>query len=244
MVTHLDRPKSLAAEVVASLSDQIHKGGYAPGAQLPSETSLMKAFGVSRTVIREAISRLQASGLVETRHGIGSFVIGAGDRPFRIRQNQLQTLTEVVMLLELRIGIEVEASALAAVRRTAKHLKEMKNSLAAFDKAVREGVDSVQADFSFHLGIAQATQNAHFIKLMETLGAMAIPRARLQEGQVLNSQTIRYLKQVDAEHKKIYDAIENRDALGAARAMRQHLTKGLERRRLAAAALKELSGIK
>ena len=84
----------------------------------------MAEFGVSRTVVREAISKLQASGLVQTRHGIGTFVVGLGDAaPFRIAPEQFATLRDVIAVLELRIGIETEAASLAAQRRKADNLR-------------------------------------------------------------------------------------------------------------------------
>jgi DNA-binding GntR family transcriptional regulator len=141
----------------------------------------MEEFGVSRTVVREAISRLQAAGLVETRHGVGTFVVGLGDAAsFRIAPEQLETLQDVIAVLELRIGVETESAALAAMRRTPENLQTLRNALKAFMSAVEEGRDAVGPDFQFHLEIARATQNHHFVDLMATLGGMMIPRARLE----------------------------------------------------------------
>lgn len=237
----LDRPKSLAAEVVRLLMKRIRSGQYPAGVQLPSEAALVRDFGVSRTVVREAISQLQASGVVQTRHGVGTFVLGEGQMPFRVDREQLTRLKDVVKLLELRMGIEVSAVTLAAERRTAEHLKRMKKALQAFDRAVREGEDSVAADFAFHYEIALATQNEYFSSLMNTLGPSAIPRGRLQEEGKMSAKTLRYLQQVDAEHNAIFTAIEQRDARAAAQAMRNHLTRGLERRSNAATALERSS---
>ncbi|HRI18970.1 MAG TPA: GntR family transcriptional regulator, partial [Burkholderiaceae bacterium] len=117
------RPRTLALELVESLGDRIRDGRIAPGDKLPTEAAIMGEFGVSRTVVREALSKLQASGLVETRHGIGTFVVGFGDgAPFRIAPEQMATLRDVIAVLELRIGIETEAAALAARRRTEGNL--------------------------------------------------------------------------------------------------------------------------
>ena len=140
----------------------------------------MAEFGVSRTVVREAISKLQASGLVLTRHGIGTFVVGLGDAaPFRLAPEQFATLRDVIAVLELRIGIETEAASLAAQRRNADNLRQMRSALDAVAAAVEQGRDAVGPDFQFHLEIARATQNAHFADLMASLGTMIIPRARL-----------------------------------------------------------------
>ena len=99
----------------------------------------MGEFGVSRTVVREAISKLQASGLVDTRHGIGTFVVGLGDAaPFRIAPEQFATLRDVIAVLELRIGVETEAAGLAATRRTEQNLLDMRAALDAFSSAIEE----------------------------------------------------------------------------------------------------------
>ena len=74
--------RSLAQQVVDDLSDKIRTGVYKSGEKLPTEPEVMAEMGVSRTVVREAMSHLQASGLVETRHGIGSFVLPPSHRPF------------------------------------------------------------------------------------------------------------------------------------------------------------------
>ena len=100
----------------------------------------MERFGVSRTVVREAISKLQAAGLVETRHGIGTFVLAQSESPsFRVHPGQLSTLHDVIALLELRISIETEAAALAAVRRTEANLRVMQDAMSAFSSAIEEG---------------------------------------------------------------------------------------------------------
>ena len=117
------RTRSLTADLVQSLGDSIRDGRLQPGIKLPREADLMQEYGVSRTVVREAISRLQAAGMVETRHGIGTFVVGLGDATtFRIAPDQLGTLNDVIAVLELRIAVESEAAALAAARRGVEHL--------------------------------------------------------------------------------------------------------------------------
>jgi GntR family transcriptional repressor for pyruvate dehydrogenase complex len=118
------RPRTLALELVEALGDRIRDGRLPPGDKLPTEAAIMEEFGVSRTVVREAISRLQAAGQVQTRHGIGTFVVGLGDEPgLSHRPEQLATLRDVVAVLELRIGIETEAAGLAAQRRTTGNLR-------------------------------------------------------------------------------------------------------------------------
>ena len=196
----------------------------------------MTEFGVSRTVIREALSKLQASALVQTRHGIGTFVThSAGDASvFRIRPDQLETLHDVVAMLELRIGVETEAAGLAAQRRTATELVAMRSSLIAFTQAVEAGRDAVGPDFQFHLEITRATHNDHFASLFASLGTAMIPRARLDPQDASADARQAYLRRVNAEHGSILDAIENHDSEAARAAMRTHLANSRERRRRAA----------
>ena len=228
------RPRTLALDIVDALGDRVRDGRLAAGAKLPTEAAVMGEFGVSRTVVREAISKLQAAGLVRTRHGIGSFVVGLGDGgAFRIAPEQFSTLRDVVAVLELRIGIETEAAGLAAARRTSQNLAEMRGSLDAFTDALAAGRDAVGPDFQFHLEIARATQNAHFAELMATLGTQIIPRARLEPAKAPDADRLEYLRRVNGEHESIFDAIVNRDADAARAAMRTHLANSRERRRRA-----------
>ncbi|MDH4052515.1 MAG: FadR family transcriptional regulator [Rubrivivax sp.] len=228
------RPRRLALELVDALGDRIRDGRLATGAKLPSEGQFMAEFGVSRTVVREALSKLQAAGMVHTRHGIGTFVVGAGHAPgFRITPQQTETLRDVLAVLELRIGVETEGAALASQRRTAQNLAVMREALDAFALAVDEGRDAVEADFRFHVEIARATQNSHFAGLMSTLGANIIPRARLDLTDTADESRRDYLNRVNDEHESLYDAIARQDTDAARAAMRTHLTNSRERRRRA-----------
>jgi len=229
------RPRSLAHDVVDSLTGRIRDGSLATGEKLPTEAAIMEEFGVSRTVVREAISRLQAAGLVATRHGVGTFVVGLGDSSsFRIGPEQLETLQDVIAVLELRIAVETESAALAAARRTPDNLQALRHALAAFISAVDEGRDAVGPDYQFHLEIARATQNHHFIDLMGTLGGMMIPRARLDSQAPVTPERQAYLRRVNNEHESIVEAIGRQDPEAARAAMRTHLVNSRERRKRAA----------
>ena len=226
------RPRTLAHELVDSLGSRIRDGRLAAGAKLPTEAAFMAEFQVSRTVVREAISRLQAAGLVETRHGVGTFVVGPADgSAFRIGREQLSTLQDVIAMLELRIGVEVEAAGLAALRRTEDNLAEMRAALDTFSAAVEAGRDAVSADFRFHLEIMRATQNPHFAHLLLTLGTAMIPRSRLDAPAEIDEARRDYLRKVNAEHESILDAIAAHDSEAARAAVRTHLANSRERRR-------------
>ncbi|MDY0745778.1 FCD domain-containing protein [Paucibacter sp. R3-3] len=233
------RARSLAHGLVEDLSEKIRNQQLKAEDKLPTESALMQAYGVSRTVVREAISKLQAARLVETRHGIGTFVLGIGETPgFKITPDQVGTLQDVIAVLELRIGLETEAAALAAQRRTPANLEAMRLALEAVAAAVEAGQDAVPPDFQFHLEIARATQNSHFTDLMNTLGNTIIPRARLEarDGTVSDERRA-YLRRVNGEHESILDAIAAQDADAARAAMRTHLANSRERRRRAQASL-------
>jgi DNA-binding FadR family transcriptional regulator len=229
------RARSLASELVQALTDRIRDHRYPPGEKLPTEAAIMEEFGVSRTVVREALSKLQAAGLVETRHGVGTFAIGLGDASsFRIRPEQLATLQDVIAVLELRIAIESEAAALAAQRRSDEDLERLRAAVRAFGDAVEAGRDAVGPDFQFHQAIARATGNQRFVDVIAALGTGAIPRARLAavaEPPDLARQD--YLRRVNGEHEAILEAIAAGDAEGARAAMRIHLSNSRERRRRA-----------
>ena len=230
------RPRTLALELVDSLGDRIRAGQLKTGDKLPTEAAIMDEFEVSRTVVREAISKLQAAGLVETRHGIGTFVLGPGDGPsFKITPEQFSTLQDVIAVLELRIGLETEAAGLAALRRSEGNLLALRKALDVVIAAVEAGQDSVAADFQFHLEIARATQNGHFAELMSTLGSQIIPRARLEPTVDMSAERLAYMRRVNAEHESILDAITSQDAESARAAMRTHLSNSRERRRRAQA---------
>jgi GntR family transcriptional regulator, transcriptional repressor for pyruvate dehydrogenase complex len=232
------QPRKLAHAVVERLSGRIRRGEFKPGDKLPTEYEITRAFGVSRTVVREAMSRLQAAELVETRHGIGTFVRPGADRaPFRIDPVETVTLNELIAILELRMSLEAEAAALAAERRSAAHLAAMRRALDTFAKQVAQSKDAVQADFRFHLTIAQATANRHFADLIRYLGTMLFPRTRVNSAQLAGQKRAAYLERVNREHEKIYEAIERCAPEAARAAMRSHLENSRERLRRAYRAL-------
>ena len=228
----LRRPGGRVADVVDSLAASIRDSTLQPGHKLPTEAELMGRFGVSRTVVRESISKLQASGLVETRHGIGSFVIEPpATGTFSIAPGDFATVADVISVLELRISLETEAAGLAAQRRGEENLRSMQAALQAFHESIRNDSDAVPSDFQFHMEVARATGNRHFAELMTYLGTMIIPRTRLNTARTAPEGRLRYLQRVNAEHETIYIAIRDRDAEAARAAMRTHLSNSRERLR-------------
>ena len=226
------RRGGLVQTVVDHLQQQIQSGQLKPGDKLPTESAVMQALGVSRTVVREAISRLQASGQVQTRHGIGTFVLDAsGTQNFRIAEQDMATLDDVIAVLELRISLETESAGLAAQRANEEHLKQMDQHLRAFASNITTQTQGVDNDFLFHLEIAKATGNRHFVDLMNHLGLRLIPRTRINTPDQDESGRVAYLQRVHSEHESIYSAIRNRDAEAARAAMRTHLSNSRDRLR-------------
>jgi DNA-binding FadR family transcriptional regulator len=226
------RARSLVGEIVDSLVASIRDGQLQPGEKLPTEADIMARFDVSRTVVREALSKLQASGQVETRHGIGTFVLAATEAGnFRISAGDFATVADVISVLELRISLETEAAGLAAQRRTDDNLGAMEKALQAFHDSIHTDSDAVPPDFQFHMEVARATGNRHFADLMNYLGTMLIPRTRVNTAVSAPEGRLSYLLRINAEHESIYNAIRNRDTEAARAAMRTHLSNSRERLR-------------
>ena len=226
------RPRGLVSEIVESLATSIRDGQLKAGDKLPTEAEIMVRFDVSRTVVRESLSKLQASGLVQTRHGIGTFVLSPQDAGnFRIAAADFATVADVISVLELRISLETEAAGLAAQRRTSVNLQAMEAALLAFSDSINQDSDAVPPDFQFHMEVARATGNRHFSDLMTYLGTMIIPRTRVNTAQNAPEGRMNYLQRVHAEHESIYNAIRNQDAEAARAAVRTHLSNSRERLR-------------
>lgn len=226
------RPRGLVGEIVETLAASIRDGQLQPGEKLPTEAKIMARFDVSRTVVREALSKLQASSLVETRHGIGTFVLQPQDAGnFKITAGDFATVADVISVLELRISLETEAAGLAATRRTVQNLQAMEAALQAFQDSINTDSDAIPPDFQFHMEVARSTGNRHFADLMTYLGTMIIPRTRVNTTQNAPEGRLNYLQRVNTEHESIYNAIRNQDPEAARAAMRTHLSNSRERLR-------------
>ncbi len=238
------RGRGLAHGLVDDVGEKIRNQQLRPGDKLPTESAIMQAYGVSRTVVREALSKLQAAGLVETRHGVGTFVLpprAAG--MFRLDASDIATTVDVLAVLELRISLETESAGLAALRRSEEHLRAMRDALDEFERNVAAGAETVGLDFRFHLQIAQSTGNPYFADILGHLGTNLIPRTRVNAIRN-HDRRGEYLVRVNREHEEIYAAIARRDPDAARAAMRIHLTNSRERLRAAQeVAQREAAGI-
>ena len=220
-------PPNLTEALVARLTEEITSGRFKPNEKLPTEQEMIATFGVSRTVVREAIAALRSEGFVQSRQGAGVFVTGdSSRRPFRIDPDGLQSIQGVIDVMELRMAVEIEAAGLAAERRRAIDLERIGASLASFEEAIAEGDEGVEADYRFHLAISRSTQNPYFQSFIGFLGERIIPRrsVHLERHDVAVHRA--YLSRVLGEHRSILRAIERQDATAARRAMRKHLREG------------------
>lgn len=217
------RREKLADNLYGQLLEQIMLGRLKEGERLPSESEICRAFKVSRPVVREALMRLQADGLVYARRGSGSFV---KQRP-PARLTEFAAASDVARLLrgyEVRMALEPQIAALAAERATEAHLDGIAAALAALEASANDRDE----DFAFHRAIAEATGNENFPALLESmrdlmLGGIDVAVSLSRVG----SQARR--ERVLAEHRQIYDAIASRDRSGAAVLMHYHLIQARSR---------------
>ena len=219
---------SLAHALVERLSAEILSGRLAPGARLPTEQDLIATTGVSRTVVREAIAALRAEGLVVTRQGAGAFVAEDSRRPFRIDSPDLGSLAEVLAVMELRTGIEVEAAGLAAERAGAADLRDIAAAHAAIGRAIERGDPAIDQDFAFHRSIAAATRNPQFAHFLEYLGRFIIPRQTIRMASDA-AERLAYLRTIQKEHLAIVKAIRAKSVRKARAAMHSHLSNSRKR---------------
>lgn len=231
-LTNRKRRPSLVEAACEHIRTSILSGERWPGSQLPTEAEFVDVLGVSRTVIREAVARLAAEGLVEARQGKGIFVSDtARYQAFQITRDEVENLSDVIQLLELRLCVETEMAALAAERRSEVDVMNMRQQLRILAEAAVGLEDSVKADVEFHSVIARASKNNYYAKLIDFLGVRLVPPRSLylRQGQPYVGDS--YKAVISAEHEAILDAITGRDPDRARAAARAHMSGSLKRHR-------------
>lgn len=206
------------------LSDLIISGEWSAGQYLPPEGDLIQRLGVSRSAYREALSRLEAQGLVEVRHGVGTRVADksreavAGSLTLLLRRSHSTTRD----LIEARQILETEAAALAAERATEEDLAALDRALEAMRRPTATPDDYTEGDLRFHIALVLASRNAVLAALAESL------RAALHDSIAAtfaaDGRTERRLR----DHERILTAVRSRDAEGARRAVDHHLAATAE----------------
>lgn len=223
----------LSARIVDALRDDLVGGAIQAGQKLPTETQLTAQFGVSRTVVREAIAALAADGLVESRQGAGVFVINHPASTFGTLAAEMGSKVSTALnVLEVRLAIEVESAALAAHRRNPSQQAKIEEAFFEFEQMLRLGEATGPADFAFHRAIAEATNNPFYVEMLDALGQRAIPCDVTSPWTTELIQSFDYQRGLQVEHKVILDAIIAADAEGARAAMREHLARSQTRYQL------------
>ncbi len=218
------RPVPLKEQVVRQITRLIEEQAVGPGGQLPSERELSEQLGVSRGTVREAVQFLQALGVVEIRHGTGTFVrAGADAEGLRTewRQWTRRHSARVHELLEVRKGLESFAAELAAQRASDEGLAAMAAALASMETTLETDPVAaaawVQADVDFHHGLGTVAGNEALLELADALGDELLQeRAATWDVPGRSERSL-------AEHRAIYEAIVARDVVRARESVFKHL---------------------
>ncbi|MEO6984514.1 MAG: FadR/GntR family transcriptional regulator [Paralcaligenes sp.] len=219
--------QQLADKLYENLLGWIVQGKFDDTGKLPSEADLAKKFGVSRPVVREALSRLRADGIVMSKRGSGSYIRRRPQKEF-FEFAPLGGVADVMRCFEYRIALEGEAAGLAAARRTDKDLAEINNALDELAEASEKGLLGADADIRFHNAVATATRNYLFESTMAALADYTKAGISIARTLSLRSDATR-LHLVQQEHAVIYRAIEERDVESARSAMRVHISNARTR---------------
>lgn len=217
------KPKRISDQVFEQLRELIFRGELKPGEQIMPERELADALGVSRTSVRDAIRKLVVMGFLEQKQGQGTFVRGNDairKSPLAVAmENQDASLTD---LLEVRMGLETNAAALAALRADEKDIHFLEKSLKELEDQVRKGELGNEADVSFHMAITYATKNPVQIYLMKIFFDFLFIGIRENLRHLYEEPS--NIDQIFDQHVAIIKAIKNRDAEGAFDAMKEHIT--------------------
>lgn len=223
----------LAQQVIDQLRAQIETGKLQAGDQLPTEPQLEATYGVSRTVVREAIADLRSAGFVKPIQGKGVFVAEMAARAgMTLTPVEIRSIPETLELLEFRMATEGEAAAIAAYRRTAEQEAVIAAANRKMAVLIEQGLPTVEADYEFHMAIATATNNRFYVDVLRHFGARTIPRGQFPTLPEANDRA--YLEKVHAEHVEILAAIADQDPDRARQAMRGHLRESQRRYRFLA----------
>jgi DNA-binding FadR family transcriptional regulator len=206
------------SELVGHFERQILSGALAPGDLLPSERSLVAGLGVSRSVVREALSRLASLGLVRSVHGSGTRVEAPSGRPITAGYQRLLRQGEVDLahLAQVRLPLETAIAGLAALHRTGEQLAAMEQTQAVLGNPRASLEAQVRADLELHALLAEASGNPLFGIVLAPMQELLIESRRRTLGR--HGARLAY-----EHHAAILDAVRRRDEQAAVAAMRRHL---------------------
>ncbi|MCI0714368.1 MAG: FadR family transcriptional regulator [Chloroflexi bacterium] len=220
MYKHLQVSR-LYEQVISQIEANIEDGTLNPGDKLPPERELGEQFGVSRTVVREAVKALRQKGLVRIYPGKGTFIT---DNTSQVMRDSIGLMVKIdqdkglANLMQVRAMLEPEIAALAARMAAPEDLAEMEQAIAAMDEALDNADQYVEADQHFHDSLARATQNELILRLINPIvELLREQRIRIFEAGTGGPQ------RGQQHHKRIYSAVANGDSDAARQAMIDHL---------------------
>ena len=218
--THLAREPRLSDRVAELLRASILERQLRPGDRLPTERELGDQFGVSRTVVREAVRTLVAKGLVEVRSGSGVYVASVDEAAVRESMNMFLHgvgVPSYEQIHEVRRVLEVEIAALAADRATEADIEALQRACADMEASVGDVDAASAADVEFHVVLARATHNQLFTAMIDSIGDILLEIRKATLG-------IRGRARKGVQfHQAILDRVAAHDVEGATEAMRVHL---------------------
>ncbi|KAA9369704.1 MULTISPECIES: FadR/GntR family transcriptional regulator [Ochrobactrum] len=227
MFGEIRRNEQLPARIASEIVRQITEGSFLPGHKLPTEHNLAQSFGVSRSVIREAIAQLRNEGLIETRQGVGAFVTEPDRRhAIRIEPETLADRDHFQSLFQLRMALEIEAAGLAAVHHTAEDMCKLDEALSAMNGREKWTDEGISADLTFHRALAAATHNEYFPLVLGFIAERISQAIRAARARAVLEEIVEI---TIAEHTAIRDAIALRDPLKAREVMRNHVVGAASR---------------
>ncbi len=223
----MDSRLRLSDRLYGLILDRILSGELKVGDRLPSEHEIVRQYEMSRPVVREALLRLRADGLITAHQGLGTFVTHQPE--VRIKAfDDAGNVSAYLRAQELRQPIEGEAARLAALRRTRPQLKAIEAAHRVFIQQVGDKGLSPEADLEFHMSVARASGNELYVTVLESLlepiqGFMRLALNLTRTGTAQRSQM------VIAEHEAIFQAIAAQDGEQARTAMLYHLAQARSR---------------
>jgi GntR family transcriptional regulator, transcriptional repressor for pyruvate dehydrogenase complex len=215
------RQMKLGEQIYDRIFGLIVGGEFPENSKLPTEVELAGRFGVSRTVVREALARLRDDGIVMSRQGAGTFVQRQPDKAI-LGFRPMTSISDILHCFEFRVGLEGEAAFVAAMRRDTARIDDIARALEALETIVKQGSLGAIADYDFHLAVANASCNPFFVSVMESLQPNIDFGMNLARSLSLRKPVSR-VRQVQEEHAQVYDAIKKGDADAARKMMRKHI---------------------
>ncbi len=223
----LIRRQSMGDQLYGQILEQIMSGRLLEGTRLPAELDLCKTFGVSRPVVRQALQRLRADGLVQARRGSGTYVMARpADRLAEFAQPR--EVAEFLRAIEVRLVLEGNAARYAAERRSTEELKAIEAAHESFRLETESGSMTPAGDLRFHMAIANASGNNFFAALLSHLETIVSGFMNVSLSLTRTSPHER-ASMILQEHALILEAIASQDGEAARVAMQFHITQARRR---------------